>query len=207
MNQSQLKGNQICSGKPRSLWLWAHRQRWPQRDPTISFPSGIPSWNRLEPRYLRTTANCSGVQLFLRWPGGFEYYNLNQHTPFKSPVMLKGISGHSFPRLLPASSSLRGLGTKHYQRSCKGESLAHQLLGRGYWWRSSIKKGKHYPELKMKKGAFTFHDLADQKWGKYLQIEDSPPKPRFQVTWEGETIFVGDQQAKESTKGSFVSLA
>lgn len=121
MNQNQLKGNQICSGKQRSLWLWEHRQRWPQRDPTISFPSGIPFWNCLEPRYLRTTANCSGVQLFLRWPKDFESQNLNKH-------LLEGISGHSFPRPLPASSSLRGPGTKrHYQRSCKGESLAHQL--------------------------------------------------------------------------------
>lgn len=79
MNQNQLKGNQICSGKQWSLWLWEHRQRWPQRDQTISFPSGIPFCNCLEPRYLRATANCSGVQLFLRWPEDFESQNLNKH--------------------------------------------------------------------------------------------------------------------------------
>lgn len=90
MNQNQLKANQICSGKRRPLWLWEHCQQWPQRDQTISFPSGIPFWNCLEPRYLRITANWSGVQFFLRWlPQDFESQHLTKHIPLaKSPIIL-----------------------------------------------------------------------------------------------------------------------
>lgn len=129
MNQNQLKGNQICSGKQRSLWLWEHCQRWPQRDQTISFPSGIPFWNCLEPRYLRTTANCSGVQLLLRWPKAFESQNLNKHLYlFQVPYYALKVSQDTVAQDRCQQVALRGPRTKHhYQRSCKGGTLAHQL--------------------------------------------------------------------------------
>lgn len=91
MNQNQLKGNQICSGKPRPLWLWEYRQQWPQRDQTISLPSGIPFWNCLEPRYFRKTANCSGVHRFPKvLPQDFESQHLTNHIPLaKSLITLR----------------------------------------------------------------------------------------------------------------------
>lgn len=73
------KSNMFWEGMA-PLTLREHRQEWPQRDHIISFPSGIPSWNCLEPRCLTRTDNCSGVQFFLRWLShDFESQHLTKH--------------------------------------------------------------------------------------------------------------------------------
>lgn len=86
MNQNQLKGSQICSGKPRP-WLWEPRAE--ERSNHL-FPlwDSLLELSRAKIRYLRTAASCSGVQLFLRGLPGLS------PTPHKT-YFLQKVPGHA----------------------------------------------------------------------------------------------------------------